>query len=325
MITVDKRRLGNTDIEITPIGLGCMQFSGSGLVENFYPAIDQRVAAEVVGAALDGGVNWFDTAEGYGRGQSERALTTALRDRGVAPGEVVIATKWAPMLRTASNIGRTVERRLGSLQGYPIDLHQIHMPYGSFSPISAQLRQMGRLRDNGRIRAVGVSNFSASQLTRAAEQLQALGVTLASNQVQISLLHRDIEDNGVLDAARRLGVTLIAYSPLRIGLLTGKFHDNPDLAKTLPRGRRLFVGYHQRALTRTAPLIDELRAIGTARGVSPAQVALSWLITFYGDTVIAIPGASKPHQAKESAAAMDLRLTGTELTRLDEVSRRCTG
>jgi aryl-alcohol dehydrogenase-like predicted oxidoreductase len=319
------RRLGATRLEITPVGLGCMQFAGPGLVEGFYRSLDQPTVTSVVGAALDGGITWFDTAEMYGRGHSERALTTALRDRGADPGAVAVATKWAPALRTASTIERTLDARLASLQGFPIDLHQIHMPYGSLSPLSRQLVAMARLARAGRVGAVGVSNFSARQMEAASGLLRSHGAQLASNQVQINLLHRNVERNGVLDTARRLGVTLIAYSPLRTGILTGKFHADPGRVRSLPRIRRLLSGLGARTLARTAPLIDELGAIGRAHGASVGQVALSWLIRFYGDTVVAIPGASKPQQARESAAAMELDLTERELGRLDEVSRRCGG
>ncbi|PRX99023.1 aldo/keto reductase [Allonocardiopsis opalescens] len=321
---MDKRRLGRTDYEITPIGLGCMQFSGSGVGEGFFPPIEARTAAEVVGTALKGGVNWFDTAEMYGRGQSERALTTALKEHGVAPGEVVIATKWTPILRTAASVEKTIGDRVDALQGYPIDLHQIHTAQGNLSPHTAQLAAMARLRSAGKIASVGVSSFSAAQMERAAAFLEARGTVLASNQVQINLLNRAIERNGVLASARRLGITLIAFSPLRLGILTGKFHQEPERIKSLGRMRRMLVSeYRPSGLRRTAPLIDELRAIGAAYGVSAAQVALNWLITYYGDTVVAIPGASKPHHAAESTAAMDFRLTEKETDRLDRLSRQC--
>jgi aryl-alcohol dehydrogenase-like predicted oxidoreductase len=173
--------------------------------------------------------------------------------------------------------------------------------------------------------AVGVSNFSARQMERASALLRSEGVPLASNQVQISLLHHAIEWNGVLDTARRLGITLIAYSPLRSGVLTGVFHADPGRVRSLPWVRRFLTGLGPRGLARTAPLIDELGEFGRAHGVSAEQVALSWLIRFYGETVVAIPGASKQQQAKESAAAMELDLTDRELARLDEVSRRCGG
>lgn len=318
---MDKRRLGATEIEVTPIGLGCMQFAGPGLLERLYAPLAQETVTSVVDAALRGGIDWFDTAEMYGKGASERALTTALRELGAAPGKVVIATKWTPGLRTASSIGRTIDVRLSSLQGYPIDLHQIHLPYGNFSSLSSQVTAMAKLCQAGKIASVGVSNFSARQLEKASRVLHSHGITLTSNQVQINLLHRDVERNGVLETARRLGITLIAYSPLRSGLLTGKFHEDPARARSLPGLRRFVGGFTAKGLARTAPLINELRAIGRSYGVSAGQVALSWLVTFYGDTVVAIPGASKPSHAEESAAVMDLHLTEKELARLAELSR----
>ncbi|NUR96113.1 MAG: aldo/keto reductase [Kribbellaceae bacterium] len=315
------RRLGRTGLEVSPIGLGTLQFANHGLAERMYHAgIDQDGVDAVVKAALHGGVNWFDTAEMYGRGQSERMLSTALRHNGIQPGEVRGATKWSPGLRTASNISATIGDRLEALQGYPIDLHQIHLAVGSFSGHRAQLRKMAKLQQDGVIGAIGVSNFSARQLERAVAVLREAGLVLSSNQVQINLLHRQIESNGVLEVARRHGVTLIAYSPLASGLLTGRFHADPASLKTLSGFRRHLGGFNEKRLTRTAPLVDELRAIAASYDVTAGQVALNWLITFYGDTVVAIPGASKPSQAAESAAAMDFQLTRRELDRLAELS-----
>ena len=321
------RRLGRTEIEISPIGLGCWQFSqGKGFTGNMWSVIDQAVIDSIVGAALRGGVTWFDTAQAYGNGQSERTLSTALHDLSVRPGEVAIATKWLPLLRTAANIPRTIDTRLGCLSGYPIDLFQIHIPW-SVSSIQAQITEMAKLVRAGKIRAFGVSNFSGAQMARASAAAAAEGMTLASNQVPISALDRRIERNGVLDLARRSGVTLIAYSPLAQGVLTGKFHDDPGLAGSLPTGRRSRLspasrGFRAENLRRTAPLIETLRAVATAHGATPSQVALSWLLRFYGDTLVAIPGASRPEHASESAAAMDLELTENEMARIDEVSRR---
>jgi len=317
---VTKRRLGNTDIEITPIGVGTMQLSGGGLVGLAYPAVDEDVSTGVIRAAVAGGINWFDTAEMYGHGRSESALANGLRAAGVKPGEVVVATKWAPFGRTAGNIGRTIHRRRSALAEYPIDLHQIHMPFGSLSSIPAQVRAMAELVQAGKIRSVGVSNFSATQMEKAAATLAPYGIRLAANQVQISALHRKIDTNGVLATARRLGVTLIAYSPLASGILTGRFHDDPAAYAALPRGRRLALG--RNPIDRTAPVIDELRRVAASHDVAIPQVALAWLTTFYGETVVAIPGASKPRQAEQSAAAMDIRLSATELARIDEASRR---
>jgi aryl-alcohol dehydrogenase-like predicted oxidoreductase len=317
---IEKRRLGQSDIEITPIGLGCQQLAVTGLVGRAWDTPDEGATNAIVKAALAGGVNWFDTAEMYGYGQSERALTSALRGAGVEPGGVVVATKWYPQGRRASNMSRTIGDRISALQGYPIDLYQIHAPT-SFSSTAAEMREMAKLVRADKIRAIGVSNFSVRAMARASAALRAEGLALASNQVQISLLHRNIEHNGMLDAARRLSVTLIAYSPLAGGVLSGRFHDRPELVSGLSRARRLAHRSRLRALAKTRPLIDELSKIAGAYGVSRAQVALNWVTHFYGDTVVAIPGASKPQQAQESADALAFRLTDKELTRLDELSR----
>ena len=316
------RRLGSTEYELTLIGLGCMQFSNVGPGGRFYAPTAQEAVTDIVRTALDGGVNWFDTAEMYGGGHSERALTTALRELGVGPGEVTIATKWPPALRTARSIGATVDDRLEALQGFGIDLHQIHMPWGAFSSIAKQVEAMARLRHEGKVASIGVSSFSAKQMERSAAVLRAQGLALASNQIQLSLLHRDAERNGVLETARRLGVTLIAFAPLKSGLLTGKFHDEPERLRSLKPIRRVLGRFNRRELARTAPLIAELKAIAKAHGAAPSQIALAWLVTFYGDTVVAIPGASRPEQAAESAAAAELALSAKETASLDEISAR---
>ncbi|WP_416981024.1 aldo/keto reductase [Streptomyces sp. T028] len=254
-----------------------------------------------------------------GRGESERALATGLRTAGVRQGDVVIATKQLPMGRSAANIPRTIGDRISALQGYPIDLYQIHQPWG-FSSVESEMREMAKLLRAGKIRSIGVSNFSARQMTRAATALRAEGIELVADQVQINLLNRTIERNGVLDTARELGITLIAYSPLHAGILTGRFHDDPAAMRRAPLPRKAMFG-RARDLDRTRPLIHELGRIADAYGLSRAQVALNWLINFYGDTVVAIPGASRAKQAEENAGAQAFRLTEKELGRLEELSR----
>jgi aryl-alcohol dehydrogenase-like predicted oxidoreductase len=324
---MERRQLGQTDVTLSPIGLGCWQFSqGRGITGGMWAVIDRATIDRIVAASLADGVDWFDTAQVYGNGRSEQTLATALHDLDVRPGAVVVATKWLPILRRASNIARTIDARLSCLQGYPIDLYQVHQPW-SLSSIGEQMHEMAALVHDGRVRAVGVSNFSAAQMERASAALQSKGLPLASNQVQISLLDRRIERNGVLEAARRLGVTLIAYSPLAQGLLSGRFHDDPSQTRTLPRVRRLSFSpagcsYRPENLARTRPLIDELRRVATAHDATPSQIALAWLITHYGDTVVAIPGATRPEQAADNAGAMHIELAHDELTRLDEASKR---
>ncbi|MCX7030293.1 MAG: aldo/keto reductase [Spirochaetes bacterium] len=320
---MDARQLGRTDLELSPIGLGSWQFSqGVGMSGSFWPSIDQETITSVTGAALNGGISWFDTAEGHGRGRSEQTLAAALSALGVRPGSVVVATKWWPFLRTARSIGSTIGKRLAFLSPYPIDLYQVHQPW-SFSPIPVQMREMAQLVRAKHIRAVGVSNFSARQMEEAHAALAAEGIPLASNQVRFNLLDRRIEENGVLDTARRLGVTVIAWSPLAQGMLTGRFHDDPGLASRLPRSRRFMNGITPARLAVTAPLIGTLKAIAKAHSVTPSQVALAWTVSFHGDVVVAIPGASKPAQAEQSAAAMRLRLSSREMADIDEASKRC--
>jgi len=313
-----KRRLGRTEIEITPIGLGTWQFSEAQSFHRFiWSKIEPQVTEEIVAAALAGGINWFDTAEAYGGGRSERALAGALTAAGKHNRDVVIATKWQPVLRRAGSIRRTIDQRLKNLSPFGIDLHQVHNP-ASFSSVEAEMDAMADLLLEGKIRAVGVSNFSAGRMCRAKEALARRGLLLASNQVKYSLLDRRIEGNGVLDAAKELGVTIIAYSPLEMGLLTGKFHRDPDLLKRLPIGRRFSL---RRKIERSRPLVSALDEIAAGHGVTPAQVALNWLVHAHGGVVVAIPGASKPAHAQESAGAMAFRLSDEEIARLGDLTQ----
>ena len=326
---MDFRPLGQTGLSVTPIGLGCWQLSqGRGLAGKMWSVLDEETMDAVVATAFRGGISWFDTAQVYGDGASERALAAALVRAGVEPGRALIATKWMPLLRPASDLRRNTARRIECLSPYPIDLLQVHFPW-SISSIPAQMREMAALVRAGKTRAVGVSNFSASQMAKAGAALQAEGLTLASNQVRINLLERGIETNGVLELAREHRVTLIAYSPLAQGVLTGRYHDDPALARALPYGRRSRLSPSSRFLTpeglaRSAPLIAELRAVGERHAATPAQVSLAWLVAYYGEAVVAIPGASRPEQAAEAAAALDISLTGDEIENIDRLSAAIT-
>ncbi|HEY45234.1 MAG: aldo/keto reductase [Anaerolineae bacterium SM23_ 63] len=308
------RKLGKTEIEITPIGLGVMQFAGGRLM---FPEISQDTKNEIIKMALDGGINWFDTAEAYGNGISERGLANALKAAGKADDEVLVATKWSPFFRTAKNIPKTIMARQQYLSPYTIDLHQIHHPF-SFSSPEDEMDAMADLVEAGKIRSVGVSNFSAKRMRRAYKALAKRGLPLASNQVQYSLLHRNIEINGVLDTAKELGITIIAWSPIASGILTGKFHKNPELLMAKPSIRRVLL---QRRLEKSEPIVEVIDEIALTHQVTTAQIALNWLINYHGDTVVAIPGATRASHARESAGVMNFRLTEDEMSRIDEVSR----
>lgn len=317
-----RRRLGTTQIEVTAVGLGCWQFSaGRGLVGKFWEALPQEMVNSVVTAALERGINWFDTAEMYGRGASERALAAALLAAGQASGDVVVATKWMPLFRTAGSINATIDERLRCLAPFAIDLHQVHQPVG-LSSVESEMGAMADLVAERKIRAVGVSNFNPARMRRAHEALAARKIPLASNQVRYSLLNRRVESDGTVATAKALGVTIIAYSPLAQGLLTGRYHEDPGLVKTRPGPRKLMGAFKAKGLERSRRLVEELRSIAAAHGATASQVALAWLCQFHGETVVVIPGASRPQQAEENAGALELALSQAEIGTLDKLSRR---
>jgi aryl-alcohol dehydrogenase-like predicted oxidoreductase len=318
-ITAPLRTLGKSGIRISPIGLGMMEFSGGGGYFGFaFPRISPEEKNATVRAALEGGINWFDTAEIYGNGVSEASLAAALKAAGKSDQEVVIATKWWPLLRTARNIPRSIHERLRLLGGYSIGLYMVHQPF-SFSSPEAEMDAMADLVEAGKIRAVGVSNFSAARMRRAHRQLEKRGMSLAANQVLFSLLDRSIESNGIIDTAKELGVTIIAYTPLASGLLTGKYHKNPELLR-----KKLFYwrGILRRGLERSRPLVQELEEIGARYHATPAQVALNWVIHVHGASIVTIPGVKNRRQAEESAGTLNFKLSEDELARLDEISRK---
>jgi len=315
-MNIQKRRLGNAEIEVTPIGLGVMQFSGGkGLYGKIFPFMPQEEKSAIVQTALDGGINWFDTAELYGFGNSEQGLSAGLKAAGIKNGEVVIETKWFPILRTSRNIPKTIEDRLRYLDGYSINVYLVHQPWGFSSP-EAEMDAMADLVEAGKIRSVGISNFNAIQMRRAHAALKKRGLPLVVNQMEYSLLDRGIESNGVLETAKELGISIVAYTPLGYGLLTGKYHKNPELFNQTTRGFML-----KRKFKQSRPLVEALEEIGKKYDATPGQVALNWVIHFQGESVVAIPGATKAEHAKESAGAMKFKLSKDEMNWLDELSQ----
>jgi aryl-alcohol dehydrogenase-like predicted oxidoreductase len=307
---MDRRtvNLGNTDVEITPLGVGTWAW-GDRLFWSYgktHTKDDIQAAFEISRAA---GINFFDTAEFYGFGRSEKLLG---QSAGEGKQQIVTATKFMPFpwrLRRTSLL-EALHRSLDRLGMSQVDLYQMHWP---FPPVSIEtwMEGLSDALEAGLTRAVGVSNYNLSQMHRAHAALARRGVPLASNQVEYSLLHRAPEYNGLWETCRELGVTLIAYSPLAQGLLTGKY--TPD-----HRPQGLFRRISRRRLAAIQPLIEKLREIGAAHGdKTPSQVALNWLMC---KGVVPIPGAKNAHQARENAGALGWRLTSEQVAALDVAS-----
>lgn len=312
------RKLGHSDLEVSPVGLGVIQFAGgSGALQSVIPAIPQDQRVEILKTALEGNINWFDTAELYGAGRSEKFLAEALDELGDSSQQTIIATKWSPYLRFAGNLKKTIQERLDKLKPYPIGLYQIHNPKSLSSP-KAEMNAMADLVEEGKIRAIGVSNFNPEQMRKAQETLDNRGLGLASNQVNYNLLNRQIEKNGVLETARELGISLIAWAPLASGVLTGKYHKNPDILARIPAVRRKKV---EKQIELSQPVIEVLDEIASKYETEPAQVALSWVIN-QGQDIVAVTGVSRVGHVLEGIGAMKLQLSEKDITRLDQVSRK---
>ena len=300
--------LGKSDVLVSPLGLGVMTWGDRS--RSYGGTRGKEAESGAFEASVASGVDFFDTAEIYGRGSSERRLGEIARGKNP-----VIATKFFPYPgRTASSLPRALDRSLSRLGRTSVDLYQIHWhtPWMRIRPL------MDRLADvveAGRTRAVGVSNFSEKQMRAAHAALESRGVPLASNQVQYSLLHRDPEANGVLDACRELHVTLIAYMPLAMGALTGKYGPG---VRPQDRVRRMTGPFRGRGPDAVHPVVEQLRNIGTRYGKTPGQVALRWLIE---QGTVPIPGAKDATQAAENAGALTFSLTRDEVDILSTATR----
>jgi aryl-alcohol dehydrogenase-like predicted oxidoreductase len=267
---------------------------------------EEKSALEV---SLAAGVTLFDTAAMYSNGASERRLGELTRGK-----DVLLATKFppSPFSRTES-MPKELEASLARLGRTGVDLYQHHFPSGRVS-IPGLMELMADAVEAGKVKAVGVSNYTAEQMRLAHAVLAKRGIPLASNQVEYSLLHRQVETNGVLDACRELGVTLIAYQPLASGALTGKY-----TGKNKPTGLRRFMGnFSKKGLEAVAPVVALLREIGERYSKSPAQVALRWLIE--NESVLPIPGAKNSRQAADNAGALSFQLTPAEIEALDRAT-----
>jgi aryl-alcohol dehydrogenase-like predicted oxidoreductase len=272
----DRIRLGRSDLEVPKLGVGAMTWGNPSGRSRWGPAKlayggpagpeDERRAFE---ASISAGADLFDTAAMYSGGASERRLGELAEGKSV-----VIATKFPPgWLSKAEALPDALDQSLVRLRRTTIDLYQHHFPSRRVS-IPSLMGFMADAVEAGKVRAVGVSNYSARQLRIAHAALAERGIPLASNQVEYSLLHRAPEANGVLDACRELGITLMAYQPLAQGALTGKYRPGDR-----PKGIRRFGRYYRGdGLEKAQPVVALLREIAERHSRTPAQVALRWLI-----------------------------------------------
>jgi len=263
--------------------------------------------------AIAAGVTLLDTAEMYGNGESERIIGRLLREDTANRDRVVVATKFMPFpwrVPLARALMKSLRASLERL-GLPfVHLYQIHGPI-SFRPARAVAAALAAPYRAGLVKAVGVSNYSEGEMRAIHGALAAEGIPLATNQVEYSLLRTMPETSGLLRACRDLGVTLLAYSPLAMGRLTGKYGvANP------PPGKRNFSAF---PMAEIEPVVAELRRIGAAHGgKSPAQVALNWVMC---KGAVPIPGAKNAAQAEQNAGALGWTLVPDEVAALDRVAK----
>ena len=304
------RSLGKTKIEITPIIFGGWQAGKSG-----WTNIDDSQTFAAHQAAFDSGITTFDTAEAYGEGYSERILAQAL---GGKRDQIVIATKvFADHLKPAQ-IVEACERSLKNLGTDRIDLYQIHWPAGSFGseavPIAESMGALNQLKESGKIRAIGVSNFSRAQLEEAAQYGR-----IDSLQPPYSLFWRQVEAETVPYCVENK-ISIIAYSPMAQGLLTGKF----DRAHKFDEGdnranNKLFQG---ETYERAQNALDMLRPLADKYGVTLGQLSLAWLIA--QPQTSAIVGARNAEQATQNAVGGDIEIDEDDLEAIDEIGRTVT-
>ena len=304
------RTLGKSQIQISPIIMGTWQ-AGKAMWTN----IDDNQTKRAMQAAFDAGINTFDTAEVYGNGHSERILGEAL---STMRDQVVIATKVFSNHLKHEQVIMACHRSLKNLKTDYIDLYQIHWPPGSFGhahvPLEETMSALNELKDQGKIRAIGVSNFNRNQLEEAAQYGE-----IVSLQPPYSLFWRQVEqETGAY--CRDNGIALLAYSPMAQGILTGKFGPNHSFAKGDHRSsNRLFQPEHY---ARVQDALAKLKPFADARNISLGQLALAWVIA--QPNACAIAGARNAAQSTENAAAAGIALDEDTLAQLDRISRSVT-
>lgn len=306
--------LGPTALRVPSLGVGAWSW-GEARYWGYGERHGPRDAVDAFMASVEAGVKLVDTAEVYGHGESEKIVGWLARRSGAG---VVVATKFAPLrgrggARAVAPALRASLRRLGLPR---VDLYQVHWADTAEAPLDDLMAAMASAVAEGLVAAVGVSNFTASEMRRAHAALARRGVALASNQVRYSLLHRAPEADGVLDACRELGASLLAYGPLEQGILAGSY--GPGRPPPGPRAEA--PPFARENLAAALPVVELLRDVGRRHGGRPPeQVALNWLRAHAG--VIPLAGARTGAQAERNAGALGWSLAPEDVDRLDRATR----
>jgi aryl-alcohol dehydrogenase-like predicted oxidoreductase len=307
---MEKRTLGLSTIQISPIIMGTWQAG-----KRFWVGIEDADSIKAIQAAFSAGITTFDTAEVYGEGHSERIVGQALAD---IREQVILATKVFPNHFKYNQVIEACDRSLKNLNTDYIDLYQMHWPSGSFKteivPVEETMRALNELKQQGKIRAIGVSNFSRAQLEEAAQYGR-----IDSLQPPYSLFWRQVEKDAMPYCIEN-NISIIAYSSLAQGLLTGKFGLDHQFEKGDNRAdNKLFKGEnYQRAQT----ALNKLRPIAERHNCSLAQLALAWVIAQPQSNAIA--GARNAEQASQNALAAEVQLSTDELKEIDAIGRDVT-
>ncbi len=310
---METRQLGTSDLHITQIGFGAWAIGGSGW-EFAWGAQDDRDSIAAIREALNAGVNWIDTAAVYGLGHSEEVVARALE--GVRDRPYVF-TKCSMVWDERREIGhslkadsirRECEASLRRLRVDAIDLYQIHWPNPD-EDIEEGWATMAKLKEEGKVRNIGVSNFNVAQMKRA----QAIA-PIASLQPRYSLIHREIEAE-ILPLAARENIGVIVYSPMASGLLTGTMTRERIASLPSDDWRKEHSDFREPQLSRNLKLVRLLRAIGHHHGRSPGEVAIAWVLR---DPAVsgAIVGARRPDQVRGIVGAAEFRLSPREIAEI---------
>jgi aryl-alcohol dehydrogenase-like predicted oxidoreductase len=297
--------LGTTGIDVTPMGFGTWAW-GDSLFWGYGKDYGETELRQAFQAAIDLNITFIDTAEIYGLGKSEELLGKFIKE---TQATTQIATKYMPLpwRFRSEDVADAVTASLKRLKMPSVDLYQVHFPAPSFLSQEGLMNALADEVEQGRIKAVGVSNYNAEQLREAHKLLARRGVPLAVNQMRYSLITREIEMNGVLATARELDVTILAYSPLAQGLLTGKY-----TASNPPTGARsMDKRFQADGLRKLQPMLDKLNELGDKYAKTPAQVALNWLMCQPG--VIPIPGVKNKTQVDQNAGALGWELSADDV------------